>query len=250
MKDSGSHSVQVAFLTGQSDATRCALSPVQRTFLEALPVPASAMLPLNFPYDADTGAWRNVSLITASISNARQYLASRRPDFAARHASHVMRQVARAPRTLILAGSAGLELLANLRLPRETLDRMHVFAYGPVARRLPDCPCVLVQGRRDWVSRWWFRTVDHRVECTHLDYLESPEVLALCVRTLPTLLTLTHKACHDAATARRSDCAAVQRTPASDSWHRSTPRPRRLAGACDQHRVGCGAHPRHGIAAA
>jgi hypothetical protein len=183
--------VQVVFLTGQSDATRCALSPVQRAFLNALPLPASAGLPLNFPYHADTAPWRNVSLLTASVNNARQYLASRQPDFAARHAPRVLRQLARAPRTLILAGSAGLELLANLRLPREALDRVNVFAYGPVARRLPDCACVLVQGRRDWVSRWWFRTVDHRVDCTHLDYLESPEVLALCVQTLQTLQALT-----------------------------------------------------------
>jgi hypothetical protein len=176
--------IHVLFLTGQSDAPRCSLSPVQRAFLDALPLPASAKLPLNFPYDAGTAPWRNVSLLTASINNARQYRASRRPDFAARHAPRVMRELARAPRTLILAGSAGLELLSNLRLPREALDRVQVFAYGPVARRLPDCACVLVQGRRDWVSRFWFRSVDHRVECTHLDYLESPEVLALCVQTL------------------------------------------------------------------
>jgi hypothetical protein len=176
--------VQVAFLTGQSDAPRCALSPVQRAFLDALPLPASAKLPLNFPYDAGTAPWRHVPLIAASVSNARLYMASRRPDFAARHAPDVLRVLARAPRTLILAGSAGLEILVNLRLPREALERVHVLAYGPVARRLPDCACVLVQGRRDWVSRWWFPAVDHRVECTHLDYLESPEVMALCVQTL------------------------------------------------------------------
>ena len=179
--------LQVAFLTGQSDAPRCALSPAQRAFLDALPLPAPARLPLNFPYNAGTAPWRHVPLVAASINNARLYLASRRPDFAARHAPRVVRELTRTPRTLILAGSSGLELLANLRLPREALDRLHVFAYGPVARRLPDCPCVLVQGRRDWVSRWWFRTVDHRVECTHLDYLESPEVLSLCVRTLDAL---------------------------------------------------------------
>ena len=187
MDTPASQAVHVAFLTGQSDATRCALSPVQRAFLEALPLPSSAKLPLNFPYHTDSEAWRNVSLLTASINNARQYRASRQPDFAERHAPRVLRELSRAPRTLILAGSAGLELLANLRLPREALDRVQVFAYGPVARHVPDCACVLVQGRRDWVSRWWFRDVDHRVDCTHLDYLESPEVLALCVQTLHAL---------------------------------------------------------------
>lgn len=176
--------LQVVFLTGQSDPGRCALSPVQRAFMESLPLPAPAKLALNFPYHADTLPWRNVSLATASVSNARQYLASRQPEFAARHAAHVQRVLSRTPRTLILAGSAGLELLANLQLPRETLDRVHVFAYGPVARHLPDCTSLLVQGRRDWISRLWFSDVDHRVECSHLDYLESPEVLALCVQTL------------------------------------------------------------------
>src|SRR5688572_6046363 len=103
-----SQAVQVAFLTGQSDASRCALSPVQRAFLDALALPASARLPLNFPYHTGTERWRNVSLFTASVNNARQYRASRRPEFAARHAPQVLRQLTRAPRTLILAGSAGL----------------------------------------------------------------------------------------------------------------------------------------------
>jgi hypothetical protein len=173
-------SVQVVFLTGQSDPGRCALSPVQQAFVDALPLPAAAKVSRNFPY-AETTAWRPTSLLTASVFNARQYLASRRPDFATRHAPGVRQQLAQAHRTLILAGSSGLELLANLSLPRDVLDRLDVFAYGPVARRIPDCACVLVQGRRDWVSRAWFSRVDHRVECGHLDYLESPEVLSLCL---------------------------------------------------------------------
>jgi hypothetical protein len=217
-----SQAVQVVFLTGQSDASRCALSPVQGAFLDALPLPASAKLPLNFPYHADTAPWRKVSLLAASINNARQYRASRRPDFAARHAPQVLRQLARAPRTLILAGSAGLELLATLRLPRDVLDRVYVFAYGPVARQRPDCACLLVQGRRDWVSRWWFRTVDHRVDCTHLDYLESPEVLALCVQTLQALTARNSCGLLEAATPRLSTTeTATLPLPATET---ATPR--------------------------
>lgn len=172
--------LQVLFLTGQSDPTCCALSPVQRTFLAALPLPAPARRPLNFPYAAETSSWRPTPLLVASVRQVRQYAASRRPDFAARHAARVDDQLARADRTLILAGSNGLELFVNLHLPRETLDRVHVFAYGPVARRRPDCDCVLVQGHRDWLSRLWFSDVEHRVDCWHLDYLRSPDVLSLC----------------------------------------------------------------------
>ena len=171
--------LQVFFLTGQSDPTRCALSPAQDAFIDALPLPASAKLRLNFPYAVDTEPWRKVWLPIASLNNTGQYLRSRRAGFT-RHAPSVLRQLARAEQTLILAGSSGLELLGNLRLPPDALRSVHVFAYGPVARRRPPCACTLVQGRHDWISRAWFRTVDHRVDCSHMDYLESPDVLALC----------------------------------------------------------------------
>ncbi len=178
---------QVIFLTGQSDPTRCALSPEQQAFLDALPLPAEAKLSLNFPYRADTPPWRHTHVLVGSVNNARQYARSRRPAFAAGYAPHVQRLIARARRTLILAGSCGLELFVNLQLPREALENVHIFAYGPAARRLPDCACVLVQGRRDWISRCWFRTVDHRVDCAHRDYLQSPEVLTLCLQLLRSL---------------------------------------------------------------
>lgn len=171
--------LQVFFLTGQSDPPRCALSPAQQAFIDALPLPATAKLRLNFPYAANTKPWRPNSLVIASLNNAVLYVNSRRAGFE-RHAPAVLQQLARAEQTLILAGSSGLELLANLRLPPEALRTVHVFAYGPVARGLPPCACTLVQGRGDWISRAWFRTVDHRVDCSHRDYLESPEVLALC----------------------------------------------------------------------
>jgi hypothetical protein len=179
--------LQIILLTGQSDPTRCALSPEQQAFLDALPLPAAAKLSLNFPYRADTPPWRPIPVLIGSVNNARQYARSRQAMFAADHGPEVLRLLARTPRTLILAGSCGLELFVNLRLPREALDGVHVFAYGPVARRLPNCACVLVQGRHDWVSRLWFRTVDHRVACGHRDYLQSPEVLRLCLQLLRSL---------------------------------------------------------------
>ena len=181
------HRQQVIFLTGQSDPARCALSPEQQSFLDALPLPAAAKLSLNFPYRTDTPPWQHTPVLVGSVHNARLYVRSRRPSFAAEYAPLVQRLLARAQRTLILAGSCGLELFVNLRLQREALANVHIFAYGPTARRLPDCACVLVQGRRDWISRCWFRTVDHRVDCAHRDYLQSPEVLSLCLRMLSNL---------------------------------------------------------------
>jgi hypothetical protein len=180
---------QVIFLTGQSDPDRCALSPEQQAFLDALPLPASAKIALNFPYEADTPPWRAIPLWIGSVNNARQYARSRRPAFAADHAPRVQQLLGRARRTLILAGSCGLELFVNLQLPREVLDTVQIFAYGPTARRRPDCACVLVQGRGDWISRLWFDRVDHLVACGHRDYLRSAEVLTLCIDVLRRLDT-------------------------------------------------------------
>jgi hypothetical protein len=175
---------QIAFLTGASDPRSAALSPVQTAFLDALPAPNAWKVRVNFPYPAATSHYRETPLLRASWRNARQYLASRRPAFPERYRPRILERIEAAERTFFLAGSSGLELLANLHLPGAALARLHVFAYGPVARRLPVCDCRLVIGRRDWISRAWFpaalSSVEARVACGHMDYLTDPAVLALC----------------------------------------------------------------------
>ncbi len=171
---------QVAFLTGQSDPGRCALSPAQSAFLDALSWPDVAKVQTNFPYDDRTRPYRNVSLAAASWHNTRQYLRSRTPVFVDQHRSSVVEMAARAEQTLLLAGSCGLELLANVALPDHILQRLHVFAYGPVARRAPACDLFVLRGRGDWISRAWSGRVDQVVDCGHMDYLANPQVLALC----------------------------------------------------------------------
>ena len=172
--------LQVAFLTGQSDPDRCALSPEQQAFLDRLPVVPNGRVGRNFPYAPDTEAYRPVPLLPASWHNAHQYLASRKPRFAERHRPAVLRMLSQAEQTVLLAGSCGLELLAQLSLPASALIRLHVFAYGPCARRHPDCDLVTVLGRHDWIARAWSGSAHHVVAATHFSYLTSPEVLALC----------------------------------------------------------------------
>lgn len=172
---------QILFLTGRSDPRSAALSPVQTAFLDALPAPDDWKVRVNFPYPAVTPPYRETPLLSASWRNFIQFAGSWREAFAGRYRGQVLERIEAAGRTFVLAGSNGTELLANLRLPAAVLARLHVFAYGPVARRLPDCDHRLVQGRRDWISRAWFRTVEARVNCGHLDYLGDPEVLRLCV---------------------------------------------------------------------
>lgn len=172
--------LQILFLTGRSDPRSAALSPLQTAFLDALPAPDSWKVRVNFPYPASTPPYREIPLLPASWRNFRQFAGSRRAAFADRHRAQVLGRIEAAGRTFVLAGSSGLELLANLRLPAAALARLHVFAYGPVARRLPVCDHRLVQGRRDWISRAWFRGAGVRVDCGHLGYLADPAVLRLC----------------------------------------------------------------------
>lgn len=170
---------QAAFLTGRSDPRRCALSPLQRRFVDRLELPRGAAVPLNFPYEPGP-PYGETPLLLASFHNARIYLEARRPGFAERHAGPVRALLGRAEHTVFLAGSCGLELLAGLRLEPEVLERVSVFAYGPVARAPAGCRVLTVQGERDAISRWWLRKADHRVPCGHMDYLSCPEVLTLC----------------------------------------------------------------------
>jgi hypothetical protein len=172
--------LQVAFLTGQSDPRTCRLSESQTAFMRALPIPDGAKRWRNFPYADETAPFVRVPLVIASYRNGLQYFASRRGAFRIRRQPAVLAFLARAERTVFLAGSCGLEFLNNLALPAGALARIAVFAYGPVARRRPACAHVLVGSPRDAISRRYFPQPDVSVNATHLDYLTSPDVAATC----------------------------------------------------------------------
>lgn len=175
--------LQLAFLTGQSDPTRCALSPQQRAFGQALLGPRRVLHPCNFPYDGTTLPFRATPLLSASWHNSWHYLRSRRAAFAHAHRAAIAGLLQSAPHTLLLVGSCGLELLANLDLPQPLAQRVSVFAYGPVARRAPAVAALqVVIGRHDWISRLGWRGAYSSVDSSHLQYLLRPEVLAIARR--------------------------------------------------------------------
>ncbi len=181
-------SLLVCFLTGRSDPANTALSPAQRAFLEALPLASEERLDVNFPYAPASGPWRRTALPLASVRNTRDYLAARRPGFAREHAGAVRDILTRADRTLVLAGSCGLELLAGLRLDDAALRGVHVLAYGPVARSRPaGVSLEVVVGRRDALARRWARRADHLIDAGHLDYLASQEFEEIAVRAVERL---------------------------------------------------------------
>jgi hypothetical protein len=178
---------RLAFLTGQSDPGRCALSPSQSALLARLAPELDGVdgVPLNFPWQPSTPPWRPVPLPRASLANARQYLAARRGRFAAASTSdieHARRFLGIAPRTLLLVGSCGLVLLDALITDFDDAQRrrLRVVSYGGVAPRWPRAIAgTRLHGRRDRIAAWLGprdgpspRIVDHG----HMDYLDGDAV--------------------------------------------------------------------------
>lgn len=180
---------RIAFLTGQSDPGRCALSPVQRRALDALAADADDIdcVPRNFPWTTDTAPWRPVPLLRASLANGRQYLAARRgalSPFASHDIVAARDWLQTSPRTLLLVGSCGLSLLDLLLAPLDAgaRARLRVVAYGGVAQRWPvDIAGVQLRGDRDRIARW-FGPADgppaQTLCCGHMDYLDHEAVVA------------------------------------------------------------------------
>ncbi|WP_193213871.1 hypothetical protein [Luteolibacter marinus] len=169
-----------AFITGHSVRGCTGLSRDQRDFQSRSWLPSDMWLPHNFPYHPSFPFPGKFSLATASFNNIRHYLGSRRPAFRQRHREEVARRFSKHERVILLAGSCGLELLNNLDLPPGILGRIHVFAYGPVSRQLPATAShCLVQGRGDFISRFFHPRPDHRIVSSHMGYLRAPETLHL-----------------------------------------------------------------------
>ena len=172
--------LQLAFITGQSDPSCCALSPLQTAFGQALLRSNRTLRHQNFPYSEDTPEHRPVSLWRASLQNTAQYLKSRQSNFVRTYQGAMENMLNASPHTLLLAGSCGLELLINLNLPQHMLQRISVLSYGPVARRIPTCANLLtVVGNSDWISRITYGKATRSVSCGHLNYLKQSELLVL-----------------------------------------------------------------------
>ena len=171
--------LQVGMLTGQSDPPRCGLSPAQQAFLDAM-VPRTLQIPQNFPYDSRSAHHRHTSLLKASVNNGWLYFRSRSRAFRQRHRPALESLLSQSDATIFIAGSCGLELFNNLALPAPLLCRVRIVAYGPVARRRPNCRHELIGGRGDAISRQFFPKPDHSVDCSHLGYLANDAVRMLC----------------------------------------------------------------------
>jgi hypothetical protein len=190
------HAPRIAFLTGRSDPGRCALSPVQRAALDGLAADAAEMGldPLNFPWcgigrdsvGVNDHAWRETSLLRASVANGRQYLAARRGAFADLPPAAIAQARERlrtSPRTLLLVGSCGLSLLDALIAPFDDAQRarLRIVAYGGVAPRWPRSVVgAQLRGRDDRIAAWFGPNdgpTPRTIDCGHMDYLTRSAAL-------------------------------------------------------------------------
>lgn len=183
---------RIAFMTGQSDPGRCALSPVQRATLDALVAQADRIDPVaqNFPWHDDSAPWRPVPLLRASLVNGRQYLAARRGALHALSPAQCDAARARlldAPRTLLLAGSCGLALLDALCAPFDATQRarLRIIAYGAVGPRWPrGIDGLQLRGERDRIAVHFGPTdgpPPRTLACGHIDYLDSDASRAVVI---------------------------------------------------------------------
>lgn len=173
-------SLQVAFITGRSMPGNLALSPEQQAFLERVTPPGALPVYANFPWESGQAGWQPTGLLRASLNNAREYLNARKPEFTRRYQPVAQALLESAEHTVLLAGSCGLALFNQLALPPPFLDRVSVFAWGPVAHQRPGCRHLLVQGSQDLISRLWLRDVDACIRSGHMGYLSHPELVPLC----------------------------------------------------------------------
>lgn len=181
--------LKVVLMSGLSDPTCCALSPVQRRFLDALNLPAESRIDANFPYlPGVRNEQRPISLWIASWNNWNQFRSAARVPYRDHARRHWQALVKSCDRLLVITLSCGLEILNVCLASGEIPAQIDVLALGPVAWKRPPVSHLLVRGSRDRVLNPAFREVDQVLPgLGHLDYFQSPTVLELARHRLERL---------------------------------------------------------------
>lgn len=172
--------LKVVLLSGLSDPSSCALSRLQRTFLDQLGLPQESKVYANFPYIPPRNAeQRAVPMPLASWRNLWQFLGCRRSPYRERAIAHWQAIASSCDGLIVVTLSCGLEILNVCLSSGICPQAIDVVALGAVARARPPVPHTLVRGSRDFV-RNPLLGADHVLPGVgHLDYLANPAVLAL-----------------------------------------------------------------------
>lgn len=183
--------IKIAFLTGQSNPNSVALSKIQTDFMNSIPINEEWKCYKNFPYTDGLEDFKPIHLFLASYYNSRQYLLSRTKKKSDYYKELFLKEFHEVENIVLIVGSCGLELFCNMNLSSAFLERISIFAYGPVSRNLPKCKnLLLVQGKKDYISRLWKLPIDRYVSCEHLDYLSNKEVVEIFLGFLHANLTI------------------------------------------------------------
>lgn len=169
--------MKIAFITGLSDWGNTSLSPEQTEFLHGLKSQEQDKIYYNFPYNISRKVYKNTNIILASLSNGIQYFLARTKWLDKK--TELLKQIIKQQdKILLLSGSCGLELLNNMKFSKEEKQKIHIIAYGGVATKIPDFPYVtLVQGDKDYIARIWITVYDVKIQCHHMNYLQSTQLL-------------------------------------------------------------------------
>lgn len=169
--------MKIAFITGLSDLGNNSLSPEQTSFLKSLQTHEENKIYCNFPYTETKKHYKKTNIILASFSNSLQYFLSR-TKLLDKNTEQLKKMLKENDKVLLLSGSCGLELLNNMKFSKEEKQKLHIIAYGAVARKIPDFVYLtLVQGDKDWIARLWIHVYDIKIKANHMNYLQSNELV-------------------------------------------------------------------------
>ena len=172
--------MKVVLLSGLADPATCALSPIQRRFLDAIDAPAESKVYWNFPYVPSARPRVHPPLWLASIRNYAQFLRASKPAYRDRARVHWRALLESTESLVVVTGSCGLEILNHCVDDGDAGRIAHVFALGPVARARPNAPHTIVQGTRDPITKLYFRRGDVALPGVgHMNYLEDSRALGL-----------------------------------------------------------------------
>ncbi|MBE9138008.1 hypothetical protein IQ254_12540 [Nodosilinea sp. LEGE 07088] len=172
--------LKVAFVTGLSDPNSCSLSLLYRQFMAELDCLEAWKIYLNFPYIPGSNQPENTPILKAGLANWSQFLGARSPKYRAAIRFHLANIATSSERSFFIAGSCGLEILNQAWTAAIAPNQLHIMALGPVARTYSPMPCTMVQGSRDYISRYFFSQVDVLVPgVNHMGYVQNADVFAL-----------------------------------------------------------------------
>ncbi len=168
----------VLLISGSSNYESAALSYEQKEFLKIFEEYGYKIIDSNFPYNKkfENKKYDDVSIIRASISNIIYYIHTLyNRDFQKEIRRHMKFLMDRED-IIVVSQSSGLNMLKILN--RDNLDRIKIFALGPVAtgRRKTENMTV-IKGKKDIYTRTIdFHEEDRRVDCGHFNYLINNEI--------------------------------------------------------------------------